>query len=75
MQPTTEPLPPKEATPSDVDRAFDDMAQPPSRTARARQALEPRLRDARAYVEQHKVAATMVGFSVGFILGRMLRRS
>jgi hypothetical protein len=66
MEPTTQPIPPREASPADVDRAFDDMARP----GRAEEAL----RTARTYLEQHKIVATAAGFGLGFVLGRLLRR-
>ena len=63
-----------EPTTQDVDRAFDEMAPPPGRVARAKEFVTPRLHEARTYLEQHKVVMTAVGFGLGFVLGRLLRR-
>jgi len=63
-----------EPTTQDVDRAFDEMAPPPGRAARVKEYVTPKLNEARTYLEQHKVVMTAVGFGLGFVLGRMLRR-
>jgi hypothetical protein len=52
-----------------------EQAAPRSRTARMKGYLQPRIRDFRDYAQQHRVATTLAGFGLGFILGRMLRRS
>lgn len=61
--------------PQDVDRAFDDMRVEPSRGERLKAYAEPRVRAAREYLETHKLATAGLGFVVGFVLGRLVRRS
>ena len=75
MEPTRQPFAAREASPADVDRAFDEMQPAPSPVDRLKEVVVPKLREARTYLEQHRVAMAAVGFACGYVLGRALRRS
>jgi len=70
-----------EPTNQSVDRAFDELEHggnghsPPSRRERIKNFVAPKLETTRDYFEEHRWLAPVLGFSLGFVLGRMLRRS
>lgn len=46
-----------------------------TRGDRVKEFVTPKLRGARDYFEGHRLITTLLGFGLGFVLGRMLRRS
>jgi hypothetical protein len=46
-----------------------------SRVERVRELVSPKIHDARDYLEAHRLINALIGFGVGFLVGRLLRRS
>lgn len=63
---------------SELDSLFSEYAgEAPAAASpitRLRDVIEPKVRGAITYLEQHRLVTIAVGFGLGFTLGRMLRR-
>jgi hypothetical protein len=46
-----------------------------SRVDQMRELVGPKLADARDYAEGHKLVTALIGLALGFLVGRLLRRS
>lgn len=46
-----------------------------SRVDRVKEFVYPKVRDAREYLVTHRIVTALVGFGLGFFVGRLMRRS